>query len=124
MRRGEQGSVIIESLVVMGMALLLVVAFANLTVNMIVKGVAHSAVDQGVRAGARQDVDSAAVCEARAAQVMANILSGPVAAGASLSCSDDGDVVRAVLSLSLPSWVPIVSDMNVDVTGQARKERA
>lgn len=122
--RDEQGSSTIEVVLLMGLALLLVLGFANLSVNMLIKGVAHSAVDQGVRAGARQDVDSVPTCEDRARQVMANVLSGPAGVGATLACSDDGELVRATVSITLPSWLPLVRDMDIDVTGQARKEQA
>lgn len=109
----------IEFVLLMGLGLFLVVGFANLAVNGFVKGVAHSAVDQGARAGARQDVDSVPACEARVQQVLGNL---SAANGATMSCSTDGEVVTAVVSLRLESWVPIMGDTDVDVTGQARKE--
>jgi hypothetical protein len=113
---------VVEFMLCMGLGLILFVAFANLAVDTVLQGVAHSAVDQGVRAGARVDVDSVSTCEARARQVLDNF-PGPASTGASLSCGDDGDVVTAHITMSLPSWVPMVSASTVDVTGQARKER-
>lgn len=118
----EQGSSTIEVVLLMGLALLLVLGFANLSVNMLIKGVAHSAVDQGVRAGARQDADSVPACETRAGQVLGNVLAGPAGATATVSCSTDGDVVTAVVHLHLAPWIPLMSTFNIDVTGQARKE--
>lgn len=122
MRRSDRGSAVIETVFLMCLALLLVVAFANLIVDVLIKGVAHSAVDQGVRAGARQDADSVSACETRAHQVLSNILAGPAGAGATVSCSTDGDTVVAVVHLALSAWLPLVRDSVVDVTGKARKE--
>ncbi len=121
--RDERGTILVEFMLVMGLGMILFVAFANLAVDSVLKGIAHSAVDQGVRAGARVDVDSTSTCESRVRQVMNNF-PGEASTGASLSCGDDGDVVTARITMSLPSFVPMVGPANVDVTGRARKERS
>lgn len=107
----------------MGLTLVIVVAFANLAVDGLVKGIAHSAADQGVRAGVRLDADSVPACEARARQVMSNVLAGPAGSGVTLSCSDDGEVVLSRIDFTLPAWLPLYRDARVTVVGQARKER-
>lgn len=114
----------IEGLLIMGLSLIVLLGFANLVVDGFIKGIAHSAVDQGVRAGARADVDSVPACENRARQVLGNILSGPAGAGATLNCGENGEVVVAELHLALPSWSPLFPTANVTVTARARKEGA
>lgn len=121
--RDEQGSVVIETVFLMGFTLLLLLAFANLAFDGLVKGIVHSAADQGVRAGARQDVDSARMCEARARQVMGNVLAGPAGRSATLSCGERGGVVTSQIHIILPAWVPMFRASDVTVTAQARKER-
>jgi Flp pilus assembly protein TadG len=93
--RGEGGFTTIEYTVCMSLSLLVVVWLANLAVFSYGKGAVREAVDEAARAGARVDVDSVGACEARAAQVLDNILGGEMGAGVTILCSEAGDVVRA-----------------------------
>lgn len=121
--RGERGSAVLEFAFYGGLTLLFLMQLANLVVWRVTQGAMHSAVDQGARAGARFDVDGAPTCEERIAQVLANVLAGPAGAGASYSCSDDGELVRAEVRVVLHAWLPPLTDRDKTVTGQARKER-
>jgi Flp pilus assembly protein TadG len=120
--REERGSAVIEFAFYAGLSLLFLMSLANLVVWRITQGVMHSAVDQGARAGARFDVDGASTCEDRIAQALVNVLAGPAGDGATYSCSDDGEVVRAEVRVVLRAWLPPLTDRGKIVTGQARKE--
>lgn len=122
-RHDERGSTVIEVMLLMGLTLFMVVGFANLAVDGLIKGIAHSAADQGVRAGVRIDADSVRACEDRARQVMSNVLAGPAGSSVTLSCSDDGEVVLSRIEFTLPAWLPVYRDSKVTVVGEARKER-
>lgn len=120
--RGEQGAGVIGVIPLMALSLFLLVGFLNLAVDGVVMMASHSAVDQGVRAGARQDAAAESACEDRARQVLANVLSGPAGSGAVVSCASDGETVTGRVHLELPAWIPLMGDATVDVTGQARRE--
>lgn len=106
------------------LSFLVLVWGANLILWSYGKGVVHSAVDQAARAGSRVDVDSAAVCEARAQEVLANILSGSMGSGVQISCSETDGIVRALAQVTFAAWLPPLTDSVFEATGQALKERA
>ncbi len=104
----------------MGVSLLVLVQVFNLGAWVLVKTVAHSAVDQGVRAGARVDVDPVAACEARASSVLGGALE---VAGATMSCGADAEEVTATAFVPLRSWLPGLPDSSTEVSALARRER-
>lgn len=106
----------------MGISLMVLVMVFNLGTFVIEKGLAHSAVDQGVRAGAREDVDAIDACDERARQVLGNLLTGPLGDGSAVSCDADAEQVTATIHLPLRWWLPGLPDGAVDVSAFARRE--
>jgi hypothetical protein len=103
------------------MSLVVFVMLANLVVDRYEQGVLRAAVDEAARAGA--DVDAgASACEARGRAVLAALLSRSQAAR--LSCRVVGRRVRATVSARLASWLPLVPDWKVTVSGSAPRETA
>lgn len=119
-QQDESGSVVVEAILVIGFVLLVIMALTNLVVWSFTKGAVHSAVDQAARAGARAGPDAIVVCEDRANQVLGNLLAST---GATLFCSDDGEMVRATVNITLQAWVPALPDSPLTATGASRKER-
>jgi hypothetical protein len=106
---------------VLGFTLFFFLVVANLVVDLYGKGAVHTAVDEAVRAGARANVDSVAACDARARQVLDNLLGGRMGDGVVLSCAEFGGVVEAHAEVYFPAWVGF-PDMSFTVRGQALKE--
>lgn len=122
-RDDEAGSAVVETLLVIGFVSIFVVAVADLSMQTFQKGAVHSAVDQAARIGATQPGDGAPACETRIRQALANMLRGPAGAGATIGCSDDGDVVAATVRIHLRAWVPGWPDADLNAVGTYRKER-
>ncbi len=122
--RGEGGFSTLEYTVCVSFSLIVLVWLANVAVFSYGKGAVREAVDEAARAGSRVDVDSVASCQARAAQVLGNILGGAMGQGGSVSCSEQAGVVRAQASAHFAAWLPPMTDANFSLTGEAIKERA
>jgi hypothetical protein len=114
----------VEYTVCVGFSLIVLVWLANVAVFSYGKGAVREAVDEAARAGSRVDVDSVASCQARAAQVLGNILGGDMGRGVTVACSEQGGVVRAQASVHFAAWLPPMADANFSLTGAAIKERA
>lgn len=108
-RPGDGGFVTIQYLAVVALSLGLVVVLLNLIVFQYGRGVVRAALDEGVRAGARATA-GAAECEARAQDVLKDLLGGAMGEGVSLACSDDGWRVRASANVVFQGWSPAVPD--------------
>lgn len=122
--RGEAGFTTLEYTVCVSLTLLVLVWLANLAVFSYGKGAVREAVDEAARAGSRVDVDSVASCEARAAQVLTNILGGSMGREVTVSCSEVGGVVRAQATAHFTAWLPPMTDADFTLAGQAIKVRA
>lgn len=116
----EAGSSAIEYTMILGFTLFFFIVVANLVVDLYGKGAVHTAVDEAVRAGARADVDSVAACDAKAHEVLANLLGGAMGEGVTLTCSESAGVVEAHAQAEFPAWVGF-PDMTFTVRGQALK---
>jgi Flp pilus assembly protein TadG len=123
-RRSERGFTTVEYTVCVSLSLLVLVWLANLAVFSYGKGAVREAVDEAVRAGSRVDVDSVATCQARAAQVLGNILGGTMGKGVTVSCSEQGGEVRAQATAHFDAWLPPMADADFQLTGEAIKVRA
>lgn len=122
-RFGETGSTAIEYTMVLGFTLVFFLILANLVVDLYGKGAVHTAVDEAARAGARAGVDSVGACDARARQVLANLLGGAMGRGVMVTCAESAGVVEASAQATFPAWVGF-PDMSFSVRGQALKEVA
>ncbi|HVM00774.1 MAG TPA: hypothetical protein VM324_15905 [Egibacteraceae bacterium] len=123
MQRAEGGFVTVQYVAVVGLSLLFVVMLANLVVFQYGRGVVRAALDEGARAGTRTTA-GAAECEARAGDVLADLLGGAMGAGVRLRCADDGDLVRASADVVFVGWLPAVPDWRFTAEATASRRPA
>lgn len=121
-RGRDSGFVTVQYVAVVGLSLVLVVVLTNLVVFQYGRGVVRAALDEGVRAGARASA-GAAECEARAGDVLADLLGGAMGTGVRVVCTDDGDVLRATADVAFAGWLPAVPDWAFTVQATAVRER-
>lgn len=122
-RRDERGSGPIEPVLTICATMIFVVMVGVLLLWQLTNGVVHSAADSGVRAGSRIDVDSVAVCEARARQALVNTMPG-VGERAEVDCSEAGGVVYATIRLVMSGGIAPFSTVTLNAGASARKEVA
>jgi hypothetical protein len=119
----ERGFTTTQYVLAVGMSLVVFVMLANLLVDRYERGAIVAAVDEGARAGA--DIDAGtAECEQRTRDVVNALLGRQHARSAVLRCREVGGSMRATVTVRLTSWLPLVPDWDVAVTGSAPKERA
>jgi hypothetical protein len=108
-----------------GLSLVVFVTMANFVVFLYARGVVRAAVDEGARAGGRFDA-SERECEARANDVLNDLLGGRLGDDVTVACDGgDGDVMRARAHAILGGWVlGLVPDWSFTVEARSSKERA
>jgi len=105
----ERGYLTVEMLMAVAASLVVLVVVVNLLVVGYARGAARAALDEGVRAGAR-DLAPVATCQARA-QAALEALTGALAVEVGpVACSVDDDVVVAEVDGLLTGWLPLVPD--------------
>jgi hypothetical protein len=109
----------------MAITLVVFVGGANLIVDEYSRGVLRTAVDEAARAGSQEGAagGAQAACEAKAAEVMRNLLAGPIGKGVTISCALHGSTVVATAAGRLPGWLPPVPSWSVHATGVSQLER-
>jgi hypothetical protein len=107
----------------MGFTFLVFVGLANLVTYQYGRGAVRSAVDQAVHAGSRASATEA-TCENRARQALDALLSGPLGDDVTVTCTDDGDQMRATATAKFTGWIEMIPDWTVTVTATATKETA
>jgi len=97
---------------------------ANLIVDSYGKGALRTAVDEAAQAGALQDAPGGALaaCQAKEAEVMSGLLSGPFGAQVHLGCAISGDQLVATAQGRLPGWLPPVPPVPVHILGTSTLE--
>lgn len=119
----DRGFVTVQYVAVTGLSLLLVVVMVNLVVFQYGRGVVRAALDEGVRAGARATAGSEE-CEARARDVLADLLGGAMGAGVTLRCTDTGSTLQATADVVFHGWLPSVPDWRFSAEASAVREQA
>lgn len=122
-RRGEQGLVSLEALLVYVVALAAFVWLLQLCVFSYGRGVVRSALDEGARAGSRV-ADSVPRCEQRAAETMSGLLAGTMGQGVTITCTDDGERVLAHADVRFTAWAPAMPDWTFSITATSRRTPA
>ena len=114
----------ITATVAMAFTLVLFVAAINVVIDSYGKGAMRTAVDEAARAGSLQGAPGGpvAACQAKAAEVMGNLLPGPFAASVRITCGIDGGDVVAVATAGLPGLVRLVPTVGVRTVGSATME--
>ena len=119
---GAAGMTTVQYVVATAFVLVVFVGLANLVVDLYARGAVRAAVDEAVRAGARVDA-SVTQCDARARDVLADLLGRRLRSGVVVSCAERVGVVTATADVRLPSWLAVIPDWSFTVTGTAVTER-
>lgn len=119
--REEAGFLTAQFVLAVALSFVFLVLVANLIVWQYARGVARSAVDEGVRTGSRATATQAD-CEARARAVLQDLLGGALGDDVSVNCSDSGDEIVATVDAQLPSWLPLMPDWSFQISGSDVKE--
>ncbi len=119
-RLNEEGVSSVQFVLASAMALLLFLAFANLVVVQYGRGVMRSALEQGVRAGSVSR--SAHECEAKAAEVVAQLMGGRMSDGLVVSCVVEADRVLASATAIFESWTVLTPDFRTSLSAEATLE--
>lgn len=114
---GDRGVSSVQFILASALGLFLFVALANLVVVQYGRGALQSALEQGARAGSVRGDPSA--CEEKAGDVVGQLLGGRMSDGLAVSCRVFGTTVLASGSAVFPSWTPLASDFNVELTSEA-----
>jgi hypothetical protein len=100
---GDTGFVTVQLVLAAACSLGLLVLVGNVMVDLYARTVVRAALDEGVHAGVSAS-SAAAVCEDRAADVVADLLRGPVGGRVRIECSVVGDHLVATGAGTLPGW--------------------
>ncbi len=126
-RAREGGFITIQYTWVIATSLVLLTLFANVIVVQYGQGVVRTALDEGVRAGARVTTSAAsaeAACEVTAERTRRDLLGGRLGDGVSFDCTPAGAEMRASAAAVFPSWFPAVPDWSFTATAVAVQEVA
>ena len=103
-------------------SLLLLVLAANVLVWQYGRGAVRAALDEGVRAGSRAPA-TAADCQARADDALADLLGGSMGRSVTLMCSETPDEVMASADVHFRGWLPLMPDWSFSSSSSAVKEQ-
>jgi hypothetical protein len=116
-RLTDRGVSSVQFLLASALALLLFLVFANLVVVQYGRGAIRSALEQGARVGAVSR--SAAECEAKAVEVIGQLLGGRMSDGLMVTCGVEAGRVVASASAVFESWTVFTPDFEISMTTEA-----
>ena len=119
--RDDRGAALVSLVVATGVLLVIVTVVINVIVFQYGKGVVRSALDEAARAGSR-NTSGTADCQARAANVLSDLLGGQMGSGVQVSCTDDGTRMIATATVHFDGWFGSISDYDATLVGSATKE--
>jgi len=118
----DRGFATVQFVAGVGLTLLMFTLLANVMVVHWGRGVVRSALDEGVRAGAR-DAQPVEVCQWRAEAALDDLLSGPLRAGVSgVACSMDEQMVQARVTATFDGWLPGTGAWTTTLQASAARE--
>ena len=85
------------------------------------KGTVRAALDEAARAAARTP-SSVETCQARAANVLADLLGGEMGNGVRVTCADAGDHIVVTAAVHFDGWFGSLTDYDATLTASATKE--
>lgn len=119
--RSERGFASLQFVVAASLALLLVVALAQLLAYQYARGAAMTALERGVRAGSLVGA-GADRCREVVDDSLGEVLGGAIGDSLEVACRDDGEVMTASASGMVPAWVVGGPGLAFEVRTLARKE--
>jgi hypothetical protein len=105
------------------LSMLVFVTMANFIVFLYARGVVRAAVDEGARTGGRSGATTRD-CEARASEVLGDLLGGALGDEVRLRCSHAADAMHADAIVTLHGWLPVVPDWTFTLGARSAKEDA
>ena len=120
-RARDRGAALISLVVATGVVLILLTGILQVITFQYGKGTVRAALDEGVRVGARS-ADAVAACQERAADVMGDLLGGPMGDGVTIVCADGGDRVVATATVHFDGWFGRLTGYDATLTASAAKE--
>ncbi|MEZ5257012.1 MAG: hypothetical protein R2705_09030 [Ilumatobacteraceae bacterium] len=117
----DRGAALVPLIVATGVLLLVISAVVNLIVFQYGKGVVRSALDEGARAGSRSTTGTFE-CEARANNVLSDLLGGQMGTGVHVACVDDGTRMIATATVHFDGWFGSVTDYDTTLVASATRE--
>jgi hypothetical protein len=122
----DRGFVTIEYVVAAALSMVVLVAMANFIVFEYGHGVVRTALDQGVRAGARAG-SPVTMCRQAAQRVVDDLLGGSggsMGGGVSITCRQVGANLDATAQTRFRAWMPPIPDWSFTSSATAPVERA
>jgi hypothetical protein len=121
LQNDERGMTSVGVMLAVSFTLAVAVIVVNLFLYLYGQGAARAAIDEGVRAGSRVEAGTA-VCEMRAAEVLSNLMPGPLGDGVDVSCHNDGAQLVAAADVTLDSPMPGVPSWSFQMEARAVQE--
>jgi hypothetical protein len=119
--RSDRGMTTVGTLLAIGFTMIAAVFMLQLLLFMYGRMVIRSAVDEGVRAGSRVDA-GVSVCEARANDVLSDLIGGPLGSGISVGCGLSGGQLIAQANATLDSPLPGIPSWSFSMGARAVQE--
>lgn len=104
---GEDGMTTVQYVAATALSLIVFVMMANFIVFLYARGVVRAAVDEGARAGSRFGA-TPAECNARARDVLGDLLAGRLGSDVSVRCESSEDEMHASVHVTLHGWLPVL----------------
>lgn len=120
-RHDDEGAALISLVMATGIVLVLVTALLQVIVFQYGKGAVRAALDEAARSAARSPA-SVDTCQARAANVLGDLLGGDMGDGVEVSCTDDADRVTVTAVVHFEGWFGALTDYDATLTASATKE--
>ena len=117
----DRGTTFISLVVATGFMLVLVTAIFQVIIFQYGKGSVRAALDEAARAAARSP-NSVETCEARAANVLGDLLRGEMGDGVGVICTDVGDRIIVTANVHFDGWFGRITDYDAVLTASAAKE--
>lgn len=117
----DRGATTVSLIVASGVALLILTGILQVITFQYGKGTVRAALDEGARAGSRS-AEAVAACEERAADVLGDLLGGPMGDGVSVVCTDAGDRVVATATVHFDGWFGRLTGYDATLAASAAKE--
>jgi hypothetical protein len=122
-KAGEDGMTTVQYVAATAFSLVVFVMLANLIVFLYARGVVRASVDEGARAGSRFGATTAE-CEARARDVLGDLLAGGLGTGVRVRCqAPNDDEMHATVNVTLRGWLPgLVPDWTFTLDARSVRE--
>jgi Flp pilus assembly protein TadG len=118
---GDRGATFIALVMATGVVLILVIGILQVIVFQYGKGAVRAALDEAARSAARSPT-SVETCQARAANVLGDLLGGDMGDGVNVSCIVEPDRVTVTADVHFDGWFGSLTDYEATLTASAVKE--